>query len=103
MSNNSYLLEEKRKLEIRIIESRQELITLESDYHVKKEIFGRNKEYHQSLLSQHHDLSERKIHLEKTNRQTKQAGSQIDFLREQIKEVRNERDVLQGEYESLIS
>jgi len=35
---------------MKIIEARQELVTVESDSQVKKDIFKRNKDYHQSLL-----------------------------------------------------
>ena len=44
-NNQSYLYEEKRKLDIKLIERRQELGALEGDIQVKKSIFNRNKEY----------------------------------------------------------
>ena len=44
--NNNYLYDAKRKIEMKLIESRQDLVTVESDYHVKKDIFMRNKDYH---------------------------------------------------------
>ena len=43
--NSSYLLEAKRKIEMSIIEARQQLVTVESDYHVKRDIFVRSKDY----------------------------------------------------------
>ena len=51
------------------------MITVESDYHVKKDMFLRNKEFHQSLLDQYNELSDKKVELEKINRETVQAGS----------------------------
>lgn len=52
IGNNPYLLDQKRKLDIKLIESKQELMTIDCDYTVKKDIFNRNKEYNQSLMSQ---------------------------------------------------
>ena len=41
-ANTSLLHDEKRKIEIKLIEARQELSTVEADYHTKKSIFSRN-------------------------------------------------------------
>ncbi len=103
VNNNTHLLEKKRQLEIKMIEFKQELMTLQSDFDVKKQIFANNKDYHQSLIQQHQDLSERKLHLEKINRQTKDAGNQIDYLRQQIQDVRKEIGALNDEQERLTS
>jgi len=96
------LHDEKRKLEIKLIEARQELSTVEADYHTKKSIFTRNKDYHNSLLDQYRGLSEKKITLEKSQRETMAAGSQVDYLRNQIQEAKDERDQLSREFENLM-
>jgi hypothetical protein len=74
-TNSLHMHEAKRKIEMKLIEARQDLITVESDYHVKKDMFLRNKEFHQSLLDQYAELSDKKVELEKINRETVQAGS----------------------------
>lgn len=58
-----------------IIEARQQLVTVESDYHVKRDIFVRSKDYQQSLLDQCNDLSQKKFQLEKMHRETASAGN----------------------------
>ena len=39
------LYDEKRKLEIKLIDARSELTTVEADYQTKKSIFSRNKDF----------------------------------------------------------
>jgi len=65
-------------------------------------MFLRNKEFHQSLLDQYNELSDKKVELEKINRETMQAGSQIDYLKEEIKEAKNERNLLQKEFDNIM-
>jgi hypothetical protein len=60
------LYDEKRKLEIKLIDARSELTTVEADYHTKKSIFTRNKDFHNSLLEQYKNLAEKKLNLEKS-------------------------------------
>lgn len=96
------IYDEKRKLEIKLIEARQEQSTVEADYHTKKSIFTRNQDYHNSLLDQFRELSEKKMMLEKSQRETMAAGSQVEYLRDQIQEAKNERDQLTREFDNLM-
>ena len=50
-TDSQYLYDQRRKLEIKLIEARQDMITVESQYSVKRDIFIRNKEYRESLLN----------------------------------------------------
>jgi len=42
----------------------------------------RNKDYKDSLLQQHNDLSIRKVNLEKTHRDASSAGNQVEYLKD---------------------
>lgn len=86
------MLDAKRKVEIKLIEARQELVTIDSDYQVKKDIFMRNKDYNSSLLEQANDLSNKKQLLEKQLREKMQAGSQVEDLQDEINNVKKERN-----------
>jgi chromosome segregation ATPase len=101
-SNNTHLIEQKRKLEISLIDLKQELSTLESDFMVTKDQFVRNQEFHNSLLAQHRDLTERRAHLMKIHRETMDSGSQVDSIRRQIADAKRQRSELQDQYTSLI-
>ena len=65
-------------------------------------MFRGNKEYHQSLIDQHEELSIRKMNLQKQQREVATAGGQIDMRKDQIREVRDERDKLQREFETIM-
>lgn len=93
-TNSTYLYDTKRKLEIKLIEARQDLMTVDSQYQVKKDIFVRNQAYRESLLSQHNDLSQRRVQLEKIHREAASAGNQVEYLKDQISELREERNRL---------
>jgi hypothetical protein len=47
-------------------------------------------------------LAEKKLNLEKSQRETMAAGSQVDYLRQQIQEAKDERDQLSKEFENLM-
>ena len=101
--NQAHLLDAKRKVEIKLIEARQELVTIDSDYQVKKDIFMRNKDYNSSLLEQANDLSNKKQLLEKQHREKMQAGSQVEDLQDEINNVKKERNQLQREFDNIMS
>jgi len=65
-------------------------------------MFLRNKEYRESLLTQHNELSTRKMQLEKTAREAASAGNQVEYLRDQITELRAERDRLQSQMDAVL-
>lgn len=88
------LYEEKRKLEIKLIDARTDITTLEADYETNKRTFARNQARYNSKLEEYKELQERKIGLERSQRETESAGSQIDYLRQQIQEAKDERDQL---------
>ena len=88
--NSSYLYEQKRKLNIKLIEAKQEMVTHDSNYDYKRNMFLAAKEQNRSLLDQYNDLTQKKIQLEKTHRETNTAGQQIEYLRDEIQEIKNE-------------
>ena len=85
-----------------MIEAKQELSTVESDYYVKKEYFTRNKQYYQSLLNQNEELSRKKSQLEKNVRETQSAGGEIDYIKDQVREAKTERNALQKELDQIL-
>ena len=48
--NSSYLYEQKRKLNIKLIEAKQEMVTHDSNYDYKRNMFLAAKEQNRSLL-----------------------------------------------------
>lgn len=101
-ANSAYLFEAKRKLDINLIESRQELSTVESDYHVKKDIFSRNEDYRLSLLDQYNDMSKKRVELDRIQRETVSAGNEMDSIKSDIEEAKNERNQLQREFDNIM-
>ena len=59
--NSSYLYEQKRKLNIKLIEAKQEMVTHDSNYDYKRNMFLAAKEQNRSLLDQYNDLTQKKI------------------------------------------
>ena len=100
--NSSYLYEQKRKLNIKLIEAKQEMVTHDSNYDYKRNMFLAAKEQNRSLLDQYNDLTQKKIQLEKTHRETNTAGQQIEYLRDEIQEIKNERNQLSNEFDNIM-
>jgi len=73
--DSKYLYDEKNKLQLKLIQAKQEFVAVEADYTVKKESYTRNKDYHKSLVQQYEALYTRKTILEKSNRDGHSAAS----------------------------
>lgn len=56
------------------------MVTVESNFQVKKDVYIRNKEYQQSLMKQHDELSNKLYDIEKNQRDLRSTGSQVEEL-----------------------
>lgn len=53
-------------------------------------------------MNQHNDLVNRKLQLEKSHREAASAGNQVEYLKDQITELREERNRLQKEMDTIL-
>lgn len=78
------------------------MVTHDSNYDYKRNMFLAAKEQNRSLLDQYNDLTQKKVALEKTHRETATAGQQIEYIREEIQDVKAERNVLSTEFDNIM-
>ena len=78
------------------------MVTHDSNYDYKRNMFLAAKDQNRSLLDQYNDLTQKKVALEKTHRETNTAGQQIEYIREEIQEIKSERNVLSNEFDNIM-
>lgn len=99
--DQSSLIKARSQADFKLFEAKQALSTLEAEAQVNDGFFSRNKEYHQTLLTQYRDLQDKRAELERHYREKDAQGERVDYLKEQITEARKEKNKLQEKYDAL--